>query len=74
MLNKEVCKKCKEAISDPRCLFGGWHAHDDLLWLKGYILCPYEYQDKDKEVEILITGSFPRLCPYATEQIVSETE
>ncbi len=71
MLNKEVCKRCKEKVT------GHWWPIEDVNWSEGKLRCPGKCRE-----DWLVTGvealswyleaGIPADCVYATEHVVSE--
>ena len=74
MLNREVCKRCVNTISDTSVdtHFAYWDNHDEENWADGEILCPGSLIQYD-DVGIGDTSeSPPRWCPHIFEHAVAE--
>jgi hypothetical protein len=66
MLNKEICKKCKEKHHKPYKNSIYWSKKVEKRWNNGWISCPYIYGAGS------ITIKIPDKCPYKLEHILKE--
>ena len=59
MLNKSICKKCKEKYSN-------WSNESEEIWDSGFVWCPLYVRHKITKIDKLP----PDNCKYYLEQLV----
>ena len=67
MLNKEVCKICKQRVN-AFAVGGGWDHLTDVRWdTEGWVTCPYAHAFVAN-----VTSEPDEDCPYIAEHVVSQ--
>ena len=70
MLNKQICKKCCNALEDEA---NQWHVQDDKQWKKGYVICYVIDKTGSRGRQASIKRKrAPKWCKYALEHLVCQ--